>query len=258
MDEFLKFAIQLSLKAGDIIKNNFTLGMAKEWKKDDTPVTVTDKFINQLVLDTIQKKYPNHSVLAEEGSRPSPQSEYVWVCDPLDGTIAFSHGLPTFVFSLALTKDGESLLGVIYDPMLNRLVIAEKGKGAFIDDKKIRVSQDANLSNETMVNLDCDYKLFGLRKKLIKEKNCYVSNLYSAVYGGLLVAVGEFVAEVYEYKKPWDGAAVKIIVEEAGGKVTNILGNEQKYNQPINGFVASNGILHEQMVNLIKQVLEVK
>ena len=250
--EHKQFAINLAKEAGEIIKANFVMGMKKEWKSNDTPLTETDITINQLIIDSVKKKFPAHGILAEEGKDLSGEEEYIWVGDPIDGTTPFSHGYPTFAFSLALTKNGESILGVIYDPVLDRLAVAEKGGGAFLNGKQITVSK-ANSFKNVLVNLDTDFELVSLREPLIKE-GAFTTTLYSAVYASLLVAAGEFFAQIFEYKNPWDGAAVKIIVEEAGGKVTDIYGNEQRYDKEINGFVASNGILHDKIISLIGQI----
>lgn len=251
MKQYKKIAIDLAYESGEIMRNNFSLGMKKEWKGDNTPLTETDTRINKLVIDTISKHFPDHSILGEEGSKMIESSEYTWVCDPIDGTIPFSHGYPTFVFSLALTKNGESILGVIYDPMLDRLLVAEKGKGATMNNKPISVSKISSFAT-AQINLDAKLELTRLREIFPKESR--ISTLLSAVYSGLLVACGEFVAEIFEHKHPWDGAAVKIIVEEAGGKVTDIFGNEQRYDREINGFVASNGIMHDKIIALIKSI----
>src|SRR3989338_9591130 len=124
MDESLDFAAGLAREAGEIMRQNFALGMKKEWKEDDSPITVTDIRINSLVLEAIQKKYPAHSFVGEEGSRII-ESEYVWVCGPVDGTVPFSHGYPIFMFSLALVKNGMPIAGVLYDPILKRMFYAE-------------------------------------------------------------------------------------------------------------------------------------
>lgn len=242
----LAFAKDLAQQAGAIMRQNFTTGMKKEWKEDNTPLTKTDLAVNQLVLDAIQKNYPEHSFIGEEGSNVK-ESEYTWVCDPIDGTIPFSHGFPTFAFSLALVKDGVSIMGVIYDPIMDRLLWAEKGTGAFLNGEKISVSAEKTLSEKSFVELNADDRMTTLRAYL-KEKNCYVPCLYTCVYASMLVAVGEFVAAIYPFDKPWDAAAVKIIVEEAGGKVTDLNGNEQHYDGQVQGFVASNGLVHEELL----------
>lgn len=253
MKDYKDFAISLALRAGEIMLENFSLGMKKQWKDDNTPLTVTDTTVNDLVIKELSKNFPDHSLLGEEASRMQ-NSDYVWVCDPVDGTVPFSHGYPAFMFSLALTKFGESILGVLYDPVLKRMFFAEKNKGAFLNGNKIRVSESQSFKN-AMVNLDTDVRLIDLRNKLI-DRDTYTTTFYAATYGASLVACGEFIASVYEYDKPWDGAAVKIIVEEAGGKVTDVLGEEQRYDKPINGLVATNGFMHGELIKIIKLLLK--
>jgi len=251
------FAIDLAYKAGERMRKDFTLGMKKEWKEDKTPVTVTDIFVNQLVIDSISKKFPEHSILAEEISNLK-DSEHVWVCDPIDGTIPFSHGFPIFAFSLALVKDGKPILGVIYDPILDRLVYAEKDKGATLNGKPIKVSSASSFSERTIIDGGIQaLGLLGLDEK-IQKREVLTTRIYSCVYGGMLVALGEFIAEIYRYINPWDAAAVKIVVEEAGGKVTDLLGLEQRYDQEINGFIASNGRVHDELVRRAKNYFKKK
>ncbi len=251
--EALGFAENLARKAGEIMRTHFLAGVKTNWKEDKTPITITDTTINEMVLKAVDTKYPDHSFIGEEGSNIK-ESEYAWVCDPVDGTTPFTHGYPLFTFSLALTKNGESILGVVYDPTNDRLLTATKGGGAFLNGKTISVSKDREFNDTTFVGADCDYKLEPIRKILI-EKGCYVPVLYAGVYAGLLVACGEFAASIYEYQAPWDGAAIKIIVEEAGGKVTDLAGNEQRYDGQINGFIASNGLLHDELVKIISSLI---
>jgi len=256
MSENLEFAVGLAKQAGEIMKRNFALGMKKEWKDNDTPLTVTDTEINALVMKAVEEKYPTHSFLGEEGSRII-ESEYTWVCDPVDGTMPFSYGYPTFAFSLALTKNGESVLGVIYDPMCDRLLHAEKGTGAFLNGGKIRVSNESEFSRKSFVSINGEQGLAPVRAKLV-ELRCRLPKLYSCVYTGMLVATGEFAAEVFEFDSPWDAAALKIIVEEAGGKVTNLLGEEQRYDRPIKGFIAGNPVMHQKLVEMVGPFMNAK
>jgi myo-inositol-1(or 4)-monophosphatase len=255
MSPYHPFLTSLALKAGDIIRANFTLGMEKEWKSDYSPLTVTDTTINAMVIEAVQKEFPEHALLGEEAS-DMRESDYVWVCDPIDGTLPFSHGYPTFMFSLALTHRGESIAGVMYDPIMDRMFYAEKGKGATLNGKPIHVSTAANFTNQ-MLNFDSnrmDGRWANLRTG-IRDAHGRLTTLWSATYGSSLVACGEFVAEIYSSDKPWDGAAVKVIVEEAGGKVTDLDGNDQRYDKPLNGFIASNGVLHGELVGMIKEGL---
>ncbi|KKS00586.1 MAG: Myo-inositol-monophosphatase [Candidatus Levybacteria bacterium GW2011_GWB1_41_21] len=245
----------LARQAGEVMRKDFSLGMKKEWKKDKTPVTVTDTFVNRMVINAIGKEYPEHSILGEE-ENSLKDSEYVWVCDPIDGTIPFSHGFPIFAFSLALVKNGSPVLGVIYDPIVDRLLYAEKNKGTTLNGKPVKVSSASSFSERTIIDGGIEsLKLLGMEEEIRKRK-VLTTRIYSCVYGGMLVALGEFVAEIYRHVNPWDAAAVKIVVEEAGGKVTDLLGNEQRYDQPINGFIASNGRVHDELVKRTKKILK--
>ena len=254
MKNSLNFAERLAQKAGEIMLDNFTLAMKKDWKEDDSPLTRADTDINDLIIQEISRQYPSHSILAEEESQHESDREYVWVCDPVDGTIPFSHGVPTCAFSLALTHNGESIVGVIYDPFLKRLVSAEKGTGAMLNGNPIRVSASKTLKH-ALVSIDGPNRdqaiLSLLPKKLIERKASY-TKFASIVYGGLLVAIGEYAAVVTQAPTPWDIAALKVIIEEAGGRVTDLHGNEQRYDREINGAVISNGHVHEELMGLVR------
>jgi fructose-1,6-bisphosphatase/inositol monophosphatase family enzyme len=153
LTEAAEFATGLAREAGAIMKQNFALGMAKEWKEDNSPLTITDQTINTLVLSKLRAEYPEHSIVSEEGSELT-DFEYTWVCDPVDGTMPFSHGYPTFCFSLALTHNGESILGVVYDPMCDRMFTAVQGKGAYMNGTKISVSPEEALSKKSILGFD--------------------------------------------------------------------------------------------------------
>lgn len=253
-DDYLNFAKDLALKSGALIRQNFASGMNKNWKSDNTPVTETDLAVNKLVIEEIAKAYPEHGVLGEEESKES-DSEYTWVVDPVDGTVPFSHGLPISTFSLALTKEGESIVGVVYDPYQDRLFSASKGGGAFMNGDQISVS-DKNTLDNALIDMEGGLKTKVLEMQLVESElvslGAHVTTLWSVILPTALVASGEFTATIFNNPKPEDGAAISLIVAEAGGKVTDLDGNEQKYNQPINGFVASNGHIHQQILDIIK------
>jgi len=255
--DYRQFAVELAQTSGEIIKNNFVLGMKKEWKQDATPLTVTDTKINQMVIDAVKTHFPDHSVLAEEGDYFSKTSEYVWVCDPLDGTVPFSHGIPLCTFSLALTKNGQSILGVIYDPFMDRMFVAEQQKGATLNNEPIRVSE-RTMIKESLVgivywkNAPFDFSHF---TEVIRNEQAKIMVVASIAYMASLVACGEFVATLFPGDRPHDSAALKIIIEEAGGRVTDVYGNEQRYDRAIQGHIASNGILHDQFVELVRNTV---
>ncbi len=256
--DYKTFALGLAQDAGAIIRKNFMLGMKKEWKTDDSPVTVTDLAINQMVIDAVKKEFPDHSILAEEGSDFSESSEYIWVCDPVDGTIPFSHGIPTCVFSLALTRNGESILGVVYDPFMDRMFFAEKGEGAFLNDKKTSVSSRDTIKNSLFGVCsgwkDAQFDFAGIVEAL-KGERARMTDVGSITYMGMLVAAGEFAATFFHGTKSHDTAALKVIVEEAGGKVTDLFGNEQRYDREIKGHIISNGILHDRLVQIARATI---
>lgn len=257
MDKYKNFAINIAKQSGDIMKDNFMSGIGKEWKSDNTPVTIVDTQINKLLINEIKKRFPGHSVLGEEESNFVVEAKMVWVCDPLDGTWPFSHNIPLFTFSLALVNDGQPILGVVYDPMLDRLFFASKGEGSFLNDKKILVSK-ANSLQKASVNVEGPRKIFGIDKlDIMKELNkgkCKTYKFVSVIYGAMLVASGEFIGSVFINDTCHDMAAIKIIMEEAGGRVTDIDGNEQRYDQKIKGAVVSNGLVHDKMIEIISKL----
>jgi fructose-1,6-bisphosphatase/inositol monophosphatase family enzyme len=254
MDEYLAFAKDLARQAGVIMLEHFKVGVEREMKSDATPVTIADKKINKLVIDSVASAFPGHSVLGEEENSDANNTEYIWVCDPIDGTIAYTLGIPTNLFSLALVHNGESILGILYDPYTERLYEATKSNGAYLNGSKIRVNSE--VSPPGFITLP--FMQYGITDTAALAKDvisagfrCF--SVCSVTYESMLVASGQTVATIFSGKTPWDIAAVKIIVEEAGGTVTDLYGNEQKYDQPIAGAIVSNGVQHNQLVALIKK-----
>lgn len=260
MEEYKKFAIRIAKESGEIMKKYFMIGVVCEYKKDNSPVTQADLEINSFLINEVSRLFPEHSINGEEKSNTVKGSKYVWVCDPIDGTIPYSRGMPISTFSLALVKNGEVVLGVVYDPFCDRLFSAEKNKGSYLNDQKIHVSDRTTLNNS---KIDCEmfnsakYD-FGELIKQLKKYNIGVMRLSSFIYPSVLLAAGEFDITLFPHTTAHDAATVKIIVEEAGGKVTDIFGNEQRYDQPINGLLVSNGILHNQLVALTKQFVVIQ
>lgn len=245
---YKKFAIDIAKQAGKVIRANFKQGMKKDWKDNGTPVTITDTAINKMVIAGVKKYFPSHDVLGEEESSLKNKSKYLWVCDPVDGTIPFSHGMPICVFSLALVVDGKPIIGVVYDPFMDRMFFAELGKGAFLNGKKIYTNKQG------MDGAVVDWGSSGSVAMLTKSfPKCFALNLYCIIYSGVLIASGEFVASLYGGTYAHDGASLKIIIEEAGGMVTDLAGKDQRYDGRINGFLASNGVVHKDLLKLIKQ-----
>lgn len=258
MHNSLKFAEALTLEAGEIILKHFQPGIAFETKEDDTPVTKADKEVNALVIQRIREAYPDHSVLGEEESFDN-HSPFMWLCDPIDGTHPYTKGIPVSVFSLALVHEGYPIIAVVYDPYTKSLYSAEKGKGAFLNGQPTHVS-DRQPSQAT-INIEwwkgAEYDVDTALHNFSQETGAYVLKLGSVIQGACLVAGGQFEACVFPGTKgkSIDIAAVKLIVEEAGGKVTDIHGNDQRYDAlDIKGALITNRLLHEPLLEALKNV----
>ena len=255
--ESKKFAIDVALEAGEIMLRYFHSGeFDTEIKKDNSPVTCADLEINQMVIDRINKRFPTHSVQGEEGDMIK-SSDYVWVCDPIDGTVPFSKQIPIATFSLALVYNGKSILGVTYDPFGDRLIYAIKNNGAYLNNQKITVSKK-KLDVTSTINIEwwpeAQTDVVIPLHELAKKNDVYHIHLPSIVYVGMLVAMGKLEAGIFPGTKGKnvDIAALKIIVEEAGGRVTDLDGNEQRYDEDINGAVISNRVVHRDIITALK------
>lgn len=254
MNDYLEFAKTVALRAGDIMLEHFQTDVEHEIKSDATPVTIADTAINTMVIDEIGKKYPEHSVMGEEESSETTATEYLWVCDPIDGTIPYTLGIPTSLFSIALVHNGESVLGVLYDPYTKRMYTAVKGSGAQLNGERIYVSAEVAPKGYVTIpsmqygmtdtaNLVADAMGTGIRS----------FSLCCVTYEAMMVATGHITGAIFPGTSPWDIAAVKVVVEEAGGKVTDLYGNDQPYDQPIKGAIISNGQMHDELVALVSK-----
>lgn len=253
----LQFAQDLARKAGEIMRRHLQIGIAAQAKSDGSPVTIADTEIDNLVVEAVKSAYPGHAVLSEEGDISPTPTEYTWVCDPLDGTQPYTFGVPVSMFSLALVKNGTPILGVMYDPYEDRMYHAIKGEGAYLNGEKITVNDQATLANNHVAlpgSIEEPLDSGGLLHEAIKRQ-IKTFTFVCVTAEAALVATGQIVANVYGHSSPWDIAAIKIIVEEAGGKVTNLSGNEQRYDQPIKGAIVSNGHVHDELVSMVKEKL---
>lgn len=262
MGEYLEFAKEIAKEAKKIMKKYFNtkLSNGATYKGDKTIVTIADKEINSYLIEKVKEKYPNHSVDGEE--EVFGKSDYVWVCDLIDGTAMFARNIPTATFSLALVVNGEPIIGVINDVFTDNLYTGVKGKGAYKNDEKIKVNdyllEDMRSVGHYDMWPEAPYKIYDVIKELGKKE--YFVSIGSVIRACVCVAAGEFNLVIFPgtVHKNCDIAAVKIIVEEAGGKVTDIFGNNQRYDESINGAVVSNGIIHEEVIETIKKFLDKK
>ena len=260
MKEYLKFAKGIARYAGKIMRKYFKCDNQSSYKQDNSIVTIADKQINDYLIEMVKKKFPGHCVDGEEKS--FGESEYVWVCDPVDGTAMYARTIPVAVFSLALVKDGQSLVGVVYDPWTDSLYTAVKGEGAYLNGKPIHVSNLTLGDKKNVINYDMwatsDYDVYPIIEELGKQNYCV--SIGSVIRGAMCVASGKFNAGIFPgtARKNCDIAAAKVIVEEAGGKVTDLFGKEQRYDQDINGALVTNGVVHDKFLKVIKKHLTTK
>ena len=227
------------------------------YKKDQTIVTFADNEINKYLIKRVKEKYPSHSVDGEE--KQFGNSEYVWVCDPIDGTAMYARHIPVAVFSLALVINGIPQVGVVYDPFTDNLYYAIKGEGAYQNNKKISVNNTKLTDKESLAHFDMwpssQYNIYDAIKELSKKS--YFVGIGSIIRASICVAKGEFNLAIFPgtKHKNCDIAAVKVIVEEAGGQVTDLFGDEQRYDKDINGAIISNKVVHQEAVDAIKKYL---
>ncbi|HSW55771.1 MAG TPA: inositol monophosphatase family protein [Ignavibacteriaceae bacterium] len=254
----IKDIIQISKEAGVLIRNAFGKSHSIEFKTNELNlVTETDKASEKLITDFIKKKYPLHGILAEEGSEANRSSEYLWVVDPLDGTTNFAHGLPIFAVSIGVQKNGETIAGVVYDVMRDVVFSAEKNSGSFENGKRINVSKNDNLGHSMLVtgfpydvkqNPDKAYERFITFLKKARA----IRRLGSAAIDFCYAANGVFDGFWEVSLHPWDICAGKLIVEEAGGIVTDFDGNEIDINSK--RILATNGVIHQKMIDVMRSI----
>jgi myo-inositol-1(or 4)-monophosphatase len=247
--------IQIATEAGAIVRDGFGKNFSVEYKTNvSNLVTEIDKKSEAAIIAFINKEFPTHAVLAEESGIHKSTSEYMWVVDPIDGTTNFAHGLPIFSVSIGVQKNKETICGVVYDVMNNIIYSSEKGGGAFRDGQKLQVSSNGVLEKSNLVtgfpyNIS-DNPDFAIERfvSFLKQSRA-VRRLGSASIDMCLVATGVFDGFWEVELHPWDVCAAKLLIEEAGGIVTNFAGEQiDIYSQQ---FLACNKNIHEKMVEIL-------
>jgi len=250
--------IDLSKQAGSLIREGFGKQFKVDFKTNEINlVTEIDTASEKLITDFIKKKYPSHGILAEESGETNNSSEYLWVIDPLDGTTNFAHGLPIFAVSIGLQKNGETIAGVVYDVMQDIVYAAEKGSGATAKSVKIKVSENNNLQHSLLVtgfpyNIKKNPDKALERFTTLSKKSRGIRRLGSAAIDFCYVATGVFDGFWEVHLNPWDICAGNLIVEEAGGIVTDFDG------KPIDIFtkriLCTNRKIHQKMIEVMKSI----
>ncbi|MDP1852927.1 MAG: inositol monophosphatase family protein [Candidatus Omnitrophota bacterium] len=255
--DFLKIAILAAKEAGKIHKKYFNTKFKVKTKSSSFDlVTAADIEAEKTAVSVIKKYFPDHNFLAEENKYKKTASEYMWVIDPLDGTNNFYSGLPIFCSSIAILKNNEPIVGAIYDVTRDELFYAEKGKGAYLNGKKIHVSRISDLKQSLFITgfyydrgKEMDENLKKIRQFLIR-RIIGIRRLGSAALDLCYVAAGR-ACGFWEFKlSPWDFAAGILIVNEAGGKVTDRYGKKVKMEKSF--IAASNGKIHNKMLKILK------
>lgn len=254
-DKELQTAIEIAKEAGIIMLKYFDIDQQVEVKSDKSPVTIADKLINSLVIKEIKKVFPDDEIIGEEESTSGYGMGRKWICDPIDGTVGYTWSVPTGMFSLAFVIDGKPIVGVAYDPFMNKMYTGVLGKQSKCNDVPIHVS-NINIQNGV---LGITAKVQSIRNlshpKRLSEDGVKLACISGAVYKSCLVARGKFVGYVELVVNGHDVAAVHVIVEGAGGKVTAVDGSELDYSKPFKGAVVSNGLVHKDVIEYCREDL---
>jgi myo-inositol-1(or 4)-monophosphatase len=248
---------EIAKEAGEIIREGFESNFKIEYKGSVTNlVTEIDKKSEAHIIDFVRKEFPSHSIMAEESGKDFRSSEYVWFIDPLDGTTNFAHGLPIFSVSIGVRKNDETIAGAVYDVMRDKLYVAELGGGSYENGEKLSVNSTDKIEESLLVT-GFPYDISRNPDKTIERFVAFlkraraVRRLGSAAIDFCYVASGVF-AGFWETKlSPWDFVAGDLIVREAGGIVTDLDGKNLTPSSV--RILASNGILHGEMMKLIRE-----
>jgi myo-inositol-1(or 4)-monophosphatase len=251
---YLEVAKKAAWEAGNILKENLGRVKEVEYKGKNSLVTEVDKSSEDLIVKIIKSSFPSHGILAEEAGRDRKTSSYLWIIDPLDGTTNYIHTYPVFSISIALEVEGIIRLGIVYDPIREEFFSAELGKGAYMNEKSIRVSRVSAIKesllctgftheNEWMVDENLrHFENFIRRAQAVRRDG-------SAALDLCYVACGRYDGFWELGLHPWDTAAGFLILKEAGGKITDFSGKEFSiYGEEI---VATNGIIHDEMISVL-------
>jgi myo-inositol-1(or 4)-monophosphatase len=256
MPSYLETSVEIAREAGALLSKYFERRVTFELKGEHDLVTEADRASEQLVIERLSSHFPSHSIVAEEGGGHIGSSEYCWYVDPLDGTTNFAHGFPMYNITMALEQSGELIAGVIFDPEHNEMFTAERGSGAYLNNRRIRVSKVNRLENTLVatgfpsrkrhenVNIHFYYQLAMLTHGVRRAGSAALDLAYVA--SGRLDGFWEFGLN------PWDMAAGILLITEAGGKCSDMKGGPVTLRGP--HLVADNGLVHQQILDLFGEI----
>jgi myo-inositol-1(or 4)-monophosphatase len=255
-NDYLEAAIEIAREAGKILREEFDRPAQISYKGDVDLVTQADKRSEEAIVGRLTEYFPEHSVAAEEGTGQETESEYRWHVDPLDGTTNFAHGYPCFSVSIALARRGALLAAVVYNPYYDELFAAARGAGATLNGRRIFVSQASSLAtsllctgfpvHKRLANPNIHYYWdFTLRSHGVRRDG-------SAALDLACVAAGRFDGFWEFGLRPWDTAAGVLLVEEAGGRVSDFAGQPYQLGGPM--ILATNALIHEEMRHVALEI----
>ena len=249
-----KVAEEAVKEAGNILMDNFNKDMPAFLKGKNDIVTDIDIKSEKVILDAIKKNFPEHQILSEEAGLIGSESKYVWIVDPIDGTINYYHKSAPFRVGLCLLEDGKSIISAIYNPIKDHLYSAQKGKGAYKNGQKIMASSRQELK-DSVIMFHLSSKKEARNRTISILDNIFENSLHMRMFGSSLAAMtyiaeGKFDVFFNLQTSSWDILPGALIIEESGGKVTDINGGEIDYNSK--SVLATNGRVHEQMLKLLK------
>ena len=257
MKSYLETAVRAAQSAGRVQKDRLWREHEIRFKGESDLVTEVDRECEDLIVAVIRERFPDHDILAEENVYAQSGSRFRWIIDPLDGTTNYAHGFPWFCVSIALEIDGEVRLGVIRHAMMDELFTAVKDEGAFLNGRPIRVSRRGPLKGSLLAtgfpydrtrgneNNFANFVNFQMAARAVRRAGAAALDLAYVAAGRL--------DGYWEVKlKPWDVAAGQLLVTEAGGRVTNHAG--EPYSVYDHRILASNGLIHDEMVEVLKAV----
>jgi myo-inositol-1(or 4)-monophosphatase len=253
---YLETATGIAREAGALLARLYERRIGYELKGDFDLVTEADRASERLVVERLRSHFPQHGIVAEEGGGHESRSEYRWYVDPLDGTTNFAHGYPAFNVTLALEQAGRMIAGVVYDPIREELFAAERGSGAYLNNRRIRVTPSTRLQDSLLatgfpsfkrhqnVNVHFFHQVAMVTHGVRRSGSAAIDLAYVAA--GRLDGFWEFGLN------PWDLAAGTLLIEEAGGRCTDMCGQPMEVRG--RHLTATNGLIHDELIGLFAEV----
>lgn len=252
LEKFTEFALKTVQKANLITLKYFSKKIKHRLKENLSPVTTADIKSENFIISRIKEKFPEHSILAEESGNNDSGNDFKWLVDPIDGTKNFMRKYPFWGTLLALEYCGEIVMGIISMPAMNETIYASRGNGCFADKKRVKVSKVKKVSDSYLIHGGLNY-IFSqpYRKNFIELVNSTnYDRGFGDCHGHTLIIKGQAEIMVDPHVSPWDVAPVKICIEEAGGRFTDIIGNNTIYS---GSALVTNGKVHEEALKILNE-----